>query len=439
MDLMRTRRDTLKGLLAASGVALSGESFALSGDSGAVAGADFLNQLYSNATELTEAERSAIGKAAISCPKPTLEQLDWYGLAAGKRPPVSWPDDGNCIDYAHLLPFGALPQECVISHETLQFLCERNYFVLNSASPVCFGLRGCEPVTGAGDTGWGREHRVRNVRPDHRRLKCVLGVWDRAGRQVRLFSGSTVPEVTYIYAFANSYCAPAADVVGCNLMIPGLYRFTVGTHPRRPAPHRKTFFQPGALLGGSVAYMRTIAKLQYSPLIEHTTLEFAAVGDNVHASGSSVESEADAQGRPRFSSAGCQVIPGKYARGRAEGAWAGFREALGLSNPPSSTDNGKSIDYFLLTGADACCAQVQSKTIADEYWRLRPGSSGKRVAEYQRHLLQTGISNIAANGVYGPATFRAVTQLQSCNSQLVGSPVDPGGVSSQCPNVLPGS
>jgi hypothetical protein len=432
---LHDRRTILTGIAAVSAMHAFGmrDAFAAQ-DDGA-----FLDRLYSNATGIPRSESSGLATASYSCRPPTREQLDWYVLPEGKRPAVSWPTDAQSVDYAHLQSFTAGDQEFELSSAILEFICVRNSFEIAADKIVAFGLRGCKLSSNGDDSGWGASHRLKTVRPNHRNRNCLIGVWDRDRDSTRLFAGSTVPEATYMYAFANSFCADPQYRVGCNMMLTGLYKFEVGQHPRGARPRGHTHYQPGALLeAGPVAYIRTTVKLEYNPTLPNSILEFDTVGNNIHAGGSPPSPCAVGSGCEQiaeFSSAGCQVVSGDYSNNiEPEGSWREFRLALGLSNPPDPRENKRQFHYFLVTGDDAYIASQQSQTVLNEYWRYRPGSSGHRVLLLQKRLLSLKqvARTFVPDAAFGRQTFLGVINLQQCRNILPGSAVDDQLTSQMC-------
>jgi hypothetical protein len=123
--------------------------------------------------------------------------------------------------------------------------------------------------------------------------------------------------------------------------------------------------------------------------------------DNVHAAMLDERSSP-----PFFSSAGCQVVAGRYRDGIPTGAWAEFRKAAGLTHPPTmldqkgaTSDDGRDFDYLLSTGDEAAAVATG---LADLPKTLRYGSSGSLVVEMQEKL---GMRLTDRDGVFGRATL----------------------------------
>jgi hypothetical protein len=108
--------------------------------------------------------------------------------------------------------------------------------------------------------------------------------------------------------------------------------------------------------------------------------------DNIHAAILNYRSKP-----PFFSSAGCQVIAGRYKKGVPVGAWADFRRDAGLAHPPvirdgsrgATADDGKAFIYFVLTGDEASLVSSHPNR---EFKALRYGSSGPAVVALQDAL-----------------------------------------------------
>ena len=294
----------------------------------------------------------------------------------GRQPPA-WAAHEESNDYRHLGEFTPPAGDFELSTRDLQFLAERNHFAIPSHHrKVLFGLRGC--MVAATDangkrleqTAWASKHRLQWVLPDHMAPRCTIGVWDRDRMEHRLFRGSTVPEVSYMFLFRSG-------IAGCNLLPTGLYRYAVGTH--RASSDNP---QHGALRQAeSVVVVRTNNDLVYKSNDPGEFWERGQPGDNIHAAHYYQRTSP-----PYYSSAGCQVIAGSHRRREVDGPWAEFRKSAGLSAIPDSIEDGRGFRYMLLTGLEAALAAERSDAFVNRYRRVRFGSSGDAARDVQRRL-----------------------------------------------------
>jgi hypothetical protein len=370
--------------------------------------------LYSNVYRVGRQPQSRLRASEIPDQNATLAQVasavgltsseleafrrsgSWYSNTSADRPNPSWPTDAQASDYFPLIPFSvAIGTEFELSHETLSRAAEANAFDMTDREVVVIGLRGALIASGEGAADWASSHSLRTTRPDHLNRRCIIGIWDRSRRRVMAFQASTVPEANYIY---RSLGYPRAKA---NLMSTGLYRYRRGAHS--PSPRG---IQRGALKQDEWAVvMRTLRNMEMNPFDRYTVWQIGMFGDNIHAA--VLDGPA---GRPWFSSAGCQVIPGAYEPGqfdKATGAWESFRRNLGLVDvagmPLPDEDEGRgSYLYMLLTGDDVALCATRLAAELGGYRPLRAGSTGERVAALQRSLA------VRANGRFGPVTARAV-------------------------------
>jgi hypothetical protein len=364
-------------------------------------------------------------------------QWNWWDTPKDERPAVSWPEPALAPDYAPFIGLGAPADEFAVSHETLEWLAERNHFDLGDDAMIVIGFRGAQLPDGEADSGWQEVVKAALDVPNHIDPKCLIGAWDRTGKRVRLFHGSTVPEVSYMWA----QCRLDS---GANLMPTGLYVYEVGVHPK----HSKRTPQIGALrLAGygfnadgpsaPVIYtLRTLDNLTYSVGDGAEVWDRCAPGNNIHAAvfGGPGDRYLVGAGGQNFSSAGCQTIPGGYELYQGDdgmrwyskepiGAWRNFREALGLAVSPeivegrTCSDDGKRFRYMLLTGWDASFASSPSEQVLTEYFPFRPGSSGPEVEKLQK----TAYSK--PDGWLGAGTADAVVYLKKTGLGIAETPV----------------
>lgn len=300
------------------------------------------------------------------------------------REPPSWAPLGESNDYAHLGAFATPAEDFELSFDDLQFLAERNHFHnLGSHPQVLFGLRGCLLPGEDDDTGWGPSHALEWTLPNHMAPRCLIGVWDRDNDQLRLFRGSTVPEVSYMFLYRYS-------IAGCNLLPTGMYRYSVGTHRATSSnPQHGAFRQ-----ADQVVVVRTGNDLVYKSNDPAEGWELGRPADNIHAAHFFRRTSP-----PYFSSAGCQVIVGSHRNGQVAGPWAGFREAAGLASTPGNSDDGRAYRYLLFTGLEAALAAQRSVNFEARYERVRFGSSGDRAREVQEELGTTADGDFRSGSV----------------------------------------
>lgn len=313
------------------------------------------------------------------------------------RDPPAWAAIEESNDYAHLSGYARPSSSFAFSASDFRFLLQRNDFAIpQSQRKVLFGLRGCllaqpdDPGEAAGLTGWASAHELEWTFPNHMQPRCVLGVWDRDSMQLRLFRGSTVPEVSYMFLYIYK-------IAGCNLLPTGQYRYAVGTHrPTSANPQHGAFRQ-----AERVVVLRTPNDLTYNSGDRFEGWQLGEPGDNIHAA-----HFYQRVGPPYYSSAGCQVILGTHRSRTVGGPWGGFREAAGLAATPNVSDDGRGFRYVLLTGLEAALAANRTDEFVDTYRRIRFGSSGPRAGELQRQM-----------GVMEDQDFRAESVLELIRNQ----------------------
>ncbi len=309
------------------------------------------------------------------------------------RPAAAWEAGTGSINTRHLLsvedPCTESCERFEFTHEHMMRLCQWNGFPFASEASrdkrILFGLRGCrltqEPDLG--DVTFGPALELEVSSPDHRFFHCVMGVWDPGAGLLWAANASTVPTVEHV--FKQLQYAPVNDRYA-NMMPTGLFHFTVGLHGRSAG----ILAQPGAFIQADKRLiLRSVSDLTY------TGRDWwdgpRNVADNIHAA-----SISNASNWPyRFSSAGCQTIPGGYdaTRRRPRGKWADFRVAAGLKREPefvepesenyvkkyTTTEDGTPYKYILLTGLDALLA-TRSWSQSDEAglrrWRVGSNTGG---------------------------------------------------------------
>ncbi|MHC2623050.1 N-acetylmuramoyl-L-alanine amidase [Bradyrhizobium huanghuaihaiense] len=323
------------------------------------------------------------------------ETADAAARRADHESGVSWASDASSCDYAHLgagLPVG---MQFSFTAADLELLCTLNDFPVQDSggTPVLFGLRGAGIVQGgsSSDGSWRDEVILKNLRPNHHEIRCVMGAWDRQLGKIAVYPASTVPNAEAVVSWFQTQESG-------NLLATGFYRYICGEHNGRPGCF---------LLRKSISEKRiVIVRRSEDDLIYESTdkVHKTAPGDNIHPSFSSETSW--------FSSFGCQVVVGSAtSSGAHSGPWARFRRSAGLTD--GDGDPGKPFIYVLLTGQEALQAsdaRRRNLSLADPevraMRRLRFGSTSPRVAALQAQL---GQSN---DGDLGPATAEALHAKQ---------------------------
>lgn len=330
-----------------------------------------------------------------------------------------WPADAETIDYAHL-PARDTETSFALNDAALRrIVASHSYSRLAAAPPlVLFGVRGARRAAEtASPPDFENEIELVEVPPDHFDYKCLLGVWNTQTKKVWVTAASTAPHVAYLYAQreASTFSNEA------NMMPTGLYRYRVGTHRNGTSS-----LQPGAFRADERAFA-VLRCVQDGPLTMSREQYWDTLptnhGNNIHAG--TYGTRAD---RPRFWSAGCQVVPGYYADDNAvpQGDWARFRIAAGLARAPRITrreelgpgrfnvetsEDGRRYEYLLTTGRD-----VRLAGEGRDAPTLRFGSSGPKVKALQAAL---GLPPGGRDGIFGPGVQKLVLAKGGTHTPIV--------------------
>lgn len=341
-----------------------------------------------------------------STPAPLTDY--WLPSAVAKPQPV-WPADDRASDYRHLST-RTINDAVVQGYErsadpgfelsaaSLRFLARANAFPVDALKRplLVFGLRGCT-LDGATMAGaWAPRQRLRVATPNHIDYRCTIGVWRMSDDFIAVWPASTVPEASLIYGFTPH------KGYGCSLLPTGFYRYRAGTHGSAARPQR------GALrIDQKYVVLRSPNDLSYDPF-QAEDMWTEGGSHNLHAGA--------VMGPPKFSSQGCQVIPGGYQRPErlyATGAWKGFRDACGLTGPDGlaiapEADKQGTFHYMLLTGLEAALYAQGKPDFLSGYKRLRHGSVSDDVKALQTRLYDLYKIREPADGAFGMATSYAV-------------------------------
>ena len=289
---------------------------------------------------------------------------------------------------------------------------------------VLFGIRGATPKATLPDdlpVRFMPGVAMREVEPNHVDYHCALGVWDTETDEVFVCHGSTVPAIGYIWHSVNGR---SGDAIGrnSNMLSPGVYTHTVGTHA-----DEKSSRQPGAFRQAAKMCVMRLASETLSFRRDNVTWDMASdaggirIGNNIHAGlGASPDWVA------KHYSAGCQVVRGSVmtrdSRDRPTGHWRAFREAAGLAPDPvvtsvnkgkdhpsvSTPEDGAGFTYVLLTAREVRIASenLDAPPADMQFLKLRRGSQGDTVKLLQEFL------GVTADGDFGFLTQRALILKQ---------------------------
>jgi len=328
-----------------------------------------------------------------------------------------WPTHENTIDYAHLPPGNDDP--FLLSDATLRQLAAAHSYTNFVNRPfILFGVRGAKKTANSTTpAAFEREIAIVETKPDHFEHKCLLGVWDTRNKKIWAIAASTVPHVAYLYAQREA----GTFAYEANMMPTGLYRYTVGTHRNRSKSAQPGAFRPASK---SFAVLRCLTD---GPIMmgadKYWDIRKSNHGDNIHAGTYSTRAD-----RPKFWSAGCQVMPGYYSDNDTvpQGDWARFRIAAGLRRAPSFTrrieispgrfdfatsEDNRLYNYLLTTGRDVRLAAADESEPT-----LRFGSRGKSVKEFQAAL---GVPRAGQDGIFGLGTQKRVLESGEAQTPIV--------------------
>ncbi|MFN9779053.1 MAG: hypothetical protein ACK55V_04005 [Alphaproteobacteria bacterium] len=384
---------------------------------------DFLEKLFANNSE----DIKPPGAAA------RLTQTQYRDILADLERGVAIPKFAATEDSPDLFhtasAISTTPFELKFAH--LLALAEANGFelALGTNPRVLFGLRGCRIALSSAET-FGTSIQLIESTPDHYTPHCVIGVLDTTMGTITAYNASTVPDAAYVYA-------QATELEGANMMPTGLYRYDVGTHgmSRKVIETR----QPGAWRQARAWPVRRVRKVPENRVLAYTHAAQwdtgnacgplrPSTGNNIHAAILDATSL-----KTKFSSAGCQTIPGRYApRPRKPvGAFSRLREAAGLVSELAlqevdgvlqtrTSDDGKPFRYMLLTGREARIAATVTDA-SRALKRLRYGSRGDALERLRAALAARGHTCTAEDG--SSMGMRTVAALVTVQREL-GVPAD---------------
>lgn len=288
---------------------------------------------------------------------------------------------------------------------------------------VLFGIRGALPKATFSEelaAAFFPSVAMREVEPNHTDYHCTMGVWDRDTNEIFVCHGSTVPAVGYLWHSVNGRTGEAIGR-NANMLSPGVYAHTVGTHVNRTSTR-----QPGAFVQAAKMCVMRLASEDLSfrqGNVKWDTESDRAgfsIGENIHAG----LVPAKDWGARHFS-AGCQVVRGTVAtpqtRDTPAGHWRAFREAAGLAPDPAITavpagdypsvttsEDGTKFTYVLLTAREVRLASENLDVPSTDltFFKLRRGSQGETVQALQAFL------GLKTDGDFGYLTQRALILKQ---------------------------
>ncbi len=384
---------------------------------------DFLEKLFANNSE----DIKPPGAAA------RLTQTQYRDILADLERGAAIPRFAATQDSPDLFHTASalVAEPFALEYRHLLALAEANGFdlALQTNPYVLFGLRGCRIALASSEVFGTSVELIESV-PDHFTAQCVIGILDTMAGTIAAYNASTVPDAAFMYA-------QATGLEGANMMPTGLYRYDVGTHgASRPVIETR---QPGAWRQARAWPVRRVKSVPQDRVLSYThAAEWdtgaacgplrPSTGNNIHAA------ILDASGmRIKFSSAGCQTIPGRYAPRprRPVGAFSRLREAAGLVKElalqevggvlqTKTTDDGKPFRYMLLTGREARIA-ARATDIPKVLQRLRYGSRGEALAALRAALAARGHACTGEDG--GSMGMRTVAALVKVQREL-GVPPD---------------
>jgi hypothetical protein len=322
-------------------------------------------------------------------PQPTLADVKWNS------------NDDEQPDYHHLpkLPAGT---EFELTADDIEALISFNEFAVQPGRMV-FALRGAR-IVGADKREKVAAVTIADQRPDHRDYRCVIGVLDRATKNLWAYKASTVCNANSVLSGYQK--AQHGEFEG-NVLPTGCYTYTVGIHRAGTSGEIRGVLRLSQDSTGAstVIALRTINDVVYD---RRDFWHKCAPADNIHPG-------RRANG---FSSLGCLTLPGDYKMSNKthSGLWADFRVALGMGKTFANSDNGRQHSVMLVTGQDAALAAslresgdmddaAKTKTALR---RLRFGSQGAAVAALQQKL---GLAPDQTK-LLGPVTRAALIQRQ---------------------------
>ena len=318
---------------------------------------------------------------------PTIEGIESVG---GSMSDVYWPtQDSNTIDYAYLASEND-PEEFELNFSILDRIISLNsYEPDNSTGKIVFALRGAKLEDG-NEVENVSSVELKNVRPDHRNFRCVLGFYDLASEKLSVFTGSTVPCRRAVWGYANG-----GD--RSNMLPTGMHPMYIWRHKTlRPALRMSESNSSNSELeqGGMATVLRNTNDLS---LGTKDDFDPSRPLDNVHCSYFTTE---QAYYGAYFSSWGCLTVRGKKD---PTDQWKKFQSVL------SEIGAKQQMSLLLATGKDAAIISAggfSDSVLTGIMGAMRRGSTGNRVKALQQKL------GITEDGDFGPNTLGSFSAFQ---------------------------
>ena len=314
---------------------------------------------------------------------------------------IQWPaNDADAPDYAHVLDISS-EDEFELTPADLETL-----IALNSLAPagkddtLTIAIRGATLKTGH-ELEQVRTATIKEVRPDHKNFRCLLGFYFRGDKTLTLFSGSTVPCPKYMenYYRRENDIRPFSRAISCNMLPNGCYVFRVAAHAAGTIKPALRMTDPTDFSkDGAATVLRTSNDLTYTK--DNVWDKPGAYFDNVHCAYFTTFS---ATYRAHFSSAGCLTVRGEKTPSHQ---WKKFQAVL------KDLGQGARTDLILLTGKEfALASRVRTEFAGDagrlgDLRRLRLGSTGAAVTRLQQRM------GLGGSGYFGPTTRKKLTEIQ---------------------------
>lgn len=361
-------------------------------------------------------------------------------------------DDKNSFDYAHLVGMG----DTVLSDDGSEISTARsddpfdltpdhiarmvsaNYFDhkidsylsrdARTEHRVVVALRGAQIVDEEdGENGF---VRLRDIRPDHRRPRCVFIVWDRSPEletpTLRAFTGSTVPSELYLAA----YQAIGDGFESC-MMPQGLHLRQVGNMGKHTNTLRQISATPVIREPSQNNDFYHVSNSKWDPDWSEGRPQKAPtlVGAHIHCAYWDNKSLPDDYWF--FSSRGCQTINGSVTNTAKRGEIKDFYDAMNLPDAVLLEDGtyggekyGTIYPMVLLTGTEA---RLHAKgAVLSEMRRVRIGSSVDKEVSPDHPILQlqAALNDPDPDGDFGGRSMLRLIEAQRSGSWSPGTKPD---------------
>ncbi len=304
--------------------------------------------------------------------------------AAAELSHVKWPaSDEEAPDYRYVAK-EQVGIDFVLTPEVLDALIR-----LNSYEPhrqdglMAFALRGAQ-LTSGHEIERADRVSLKQVRPDHRTFRCVIGFYHLADRKLSAYTGSTVPCRLAVYSYVNGG-------ESANMLPTGLWTYYVWRHKNIRPALRLAYSASDPEKGSAATVLRNKNNYQ---LDVSDTFDPSTPYDNVHCSYFLSE---DARLGASFSSWGCLTVRGTPS---PSAQWAKFQSVLDGLGPR------KRVDLLLATGKDAAMCSLSGAAAKAILTALRPGSRGEEVRRLQEKL------GVSVTGYFAADTADKYTSFQ---------------------------